>query len=180
MQVLIISFLLFNNFFSSKLDKVKVVADAEKSSITFAMHHPLHAFDASADEFRCVAVYNTSKAQLELIAANATVGSFDSGNSNRDSHMIEVTEALKFPSVTFAAKQIEYIGEEVKANGELVFHGVKRPCTIVGKQTIVKGNLVIQGDFVVDMTEYNIEQPSIMGMKTDKEIKVHYTFSFPI
>lgn len=146
----------------------------------YAMDHPLHSFEASSSDFKVVAAYNADKKELSLVAAMVAVKSFDSGNSNRDSHVIEATEALKYPNVTFTSEKLTYAGEKVTASGKLVFHGVTQPFEITGTQKIAGNKLVLTGKMNVDMTEFGIEPPSIMGLATDKIIKLDYTFTFPL
>ena len=50
-----------------------------------------------------VLVYNES---ISKIALAAQVIDFDSGNSGRDSHSLEVLEALKFPNIKFYSKAL--------------------------------------------------------------------------
>ncbi len=161
-------------------DTRKIVADVSASSIMYAMSHPLHNFEATSKEFKAVAAYNMASKKIELIAVTAAIKSFDSGNSNRDSHMIEATEALKYPNVTFSGNEISYSGEKISAKGKLTFHGVSKPFTITGVQKLTDKKMVVTGSFDVNMTDFGIKPPSLMGLSTDEEIKMKYTLTFSI
>ena len=43
-----------------------------------------------------------------------------------------------------------------------------------------KKKLWVTGSFNVDITEYQIEQPSLMGFKAEKEIGMNFKIAFPI
>jgi polyisoprenoid-binding protein YceI len=160
-------------------DKRKIAADTSLSQLSYAMRHPLHNFTASSKELKAIAVVD-DETKLEMIAVSVPVKSFDSGNSNRDSHTIEVTQALKYPNVTFSADNIIYSGNRVSATGKLVFHGITNSITIQGIQKHDNNKLVLSGNFEIDMTDYGIKPPAIMGMSTDKMIKLAFSLTFPV
>lgn len=161
-------------------DKKKIVAKMESSSLMYFLDHPLHSFDSSSKDFRAIGLYDTETQKLSLVAVKVAVNSFDSGNSNRDSHVIENTEALTYPNVTFSSEDISYSGDEVVAKGKLVFHGQTKPFTITGVQKIAGNVMTLSGSFKVDMTEFGIKPPSLMGLSTDKIIKLDYMLTFDI
>ena len=73
-----------------------LMLDKEKSNIKYSAKHVLHAWEGINNDVSGVAVYNES---ISKIALAAQVIDFDSGNSGRDSHSLEVLEALKFPNI---------------------------------------------------------------------------------
>jgi polyisoprenoid-binding protein YceI len=169
-----------SSFSSLPLDKKKILADTNVSVFMYRLHHPLHSFESTAKEFRCIGVFNDQSQKLEVMAVSVGVKNFDSGNSNRDSHVIEAVEALKFPNITFSSQDITYAGNNITAKGKLVFHGETRELTISGTQSITGAKLSIVGKFDVNMTDYGIKPPSLMGMSSDEEINVSYNFKFDL
>ncbi len=162
------------------VDIKKIVADNKSSSIMYAMKHPLHSFDASSKDFKCIAAFDTETRKLSLVAVMVAIKSFNSGNSNRDSHVIENTEALKYPNVTFSAEDISYSGETVIAKGKMVFHGVTKPMIITGIQKVAGNKMTLSGNAEVNMTDFGIKPPSLMGMSTDEIIKLDFMMTFDI
>src|SRR6201998_4238399 len=69
----------------------------EKSSVTYHVSHRLHGGDGVSHEARGKGVCHAGKCDF-LIAV--PVKSFDSGDSNRDLHMLQVTRGGEFPMVT--------------------------------------------------------------------------------
>jgi polyisoprenoid-binding protein YceI len=98
-----------------------VKADRSSSSITYYMKHALHAWTGVSKDVNCVIQLN-SEGHIEKVAATAKVKSFDSKNSNRDSHMLEVTDALSFPNVSFYSTSVTRQGIEFPRYRETVDH----------------------------------------------------------
>lgn len=178
--ITLLAIVCLGSFTNQHFEKKKVTANTATSSFMYGLHHPLHSFESRAKDFKCVGVYNSETKQLEVVAAMVAVKNFDSGNSNRDSHVIEALEALKYPNITFSSEEITYSGNEVTAKGKLVFHGETKAFTIKGTQSLNGGNLSINGKFDVNMTQFGVKPPSLMGMSTDEEIKVSFDFKFDI
>ena len=69
----------------------------EQSTLSYHASHPLHNTDGVSHAARGKGVCHAGQCDF-LIAA--PVKSFDSGDSNRDLHMIQVTRGAQFPLVT--------------------------------------------------------------------------------
>jgi len=158
----------------SQETRIKLNNDAKKSSITYAMNHPLHAWTGVSTDVSSVIVTNEAKNTINQVAVKVTIASFNSKNANRDSHTIEVTEALTYPSVSFASKSIEQHGDSLNITGTLNFHGVNK--IISFEATMKKANKKIEviGNFEFNMTDYNIEPPTLMGIAADDAIKLSF------
>jgi len=174
----IVLLLLIFSLESFSQEKRKIEADKKSSKIEYAMKHPLHAWEAVSKESKSIIVFNDKSQKIEAVAVIIPIKSFDSGNSNRDSHAIEVLEALKFPNVTFSASSIQESGSDLLVKGNLSFHGVTKPLELKVQQTISKTNIKITGDFAVNMTDFNIEPPGLMGLKTEEKIALKFVVVF--
>ena len=95
-------------------------------------------------------------------AVAAEVADFDSGNSNRDAHSLEVLEALKFPMIKFYSEEIKVVDESLIMNGKLEFHGQEKEITISSSLNENEDFIQIQGVFQVIPTEFLIKLPSFM------------------
>ncbi|MFB0947430.1 MAG: YceI family protein, partial [Spirosomataceae bacterium] len=94
-------------FAGENTENRKIYADNSASSIVYFMSHPMHDWDASAKTFKTVISYNDATKQISSVASVVKVQSFDSGNSNRDSHAIEVLDALQNPNITFVSSDVK-------------------------------------------------------------------------
>jgi len=85
---------------------------------------------------------------------------------------MEVTEALKFPNVTFVGTDVTMDGSEFKAAGTLTFHGIAQQVVLQGKLLREGTKLTFTGEFKLKMTAFKIDPPSLMGISTDDEFKL--------
>src|SRR5579863_9694947 len=69
----------------------------EQSTLTYHVSHPLHQIDGVSHAARGKGVCHAGQCDF-LIAA--PVKSFDSGDSNRDLHMLQVTRGAQFPMIS--------------------------------------------------------------------------------
>ena len=159
--------------------QVKYFSDKNKSTIEYSMNHPLHSWTGVSSDFTSVILANEAKTEISQVAVSAKISTFDSKNANRDSHTMEVTEALKYPSVTFASTAIAKDGEnKLQVSGVLTFHGVNKNITFEAEQKNNGKSLEINGGFTIKMTDYNIERPSLMGIAADDDIKIKFKVIF--
>ena len=161
--------------------KRKVMADRALSTVTYAAKHPLHNWEGVSHDVSCAMIYNDETKQPESIAVSLKVASFDSDNNNRDSHAIEVLEGLKYPNVTFVSSDIKE-GENgtLIAKGNLTFHGVAKPVTLQGARKEAGSKMTLTGEFPVNMSDHNIERPSLMGLKTEDGMILRFYVVFAL
>ena len=152
------------------------------SSLTYRLKHKLHVVEGTARP-------TEGKARLLpdgtlQVAVRANVADFDSGNSNRDSHMKEVTEATKYPTVefkgvatgvkvptSFPAKQ------EVTLKGQLTFHGVKQSIEVPLQVLFnTATDVSAEGKFQISLESYKVERPSLLMVKVDDALAMETKF----
>jgi len=155
-------------------NKVKVSGVKEESSITYAMNHPLHSWTGESKEVNSIILTDDARSTIYQVAVSVKISTFDSKNANRDSHTMEVTEALKFPSVTYVSTSVTIQGGDFKSDGTMTFHGISQPVTVQGKLTKEGTKLTFTGEFKLKMTQFKIDPPSLMGISTDDEFKLSF------
>lgn len=155
-------------------NKVKVNCVKEESSITYAMNHPLHAWTGESKDINSIILTDEAKTTIFQVAVSAKLSSFDSKNANRDSHMMEVTEALKFPNVTYVSTSVTVDGNDFTSSGTLTFHGISQPVAMKGKLARDGNKLTFTGNFNLKMTQFKVEPPSLMGINTNDDFKLEF------
>jgi polyisoprenoid-binding protein YceI len=167
-------------FLANAQDKlsVKMTCDKKNSSITYSMNHPLHAWSGVNKNVTAIILTDEKKEMITNVAVSAKIAEFDSQNANRDSHTIEVTEAIKYPAITFASTSIEQSGNQLKVTGKLTFHGITQPLTFDSTKELVNGKIVVKGKFNVTMTQFKIDPPTLMGIATDDDIAIEFDVEF--
>lgn len=168
--LVLMSIFLFSQ--QTAMKKVKFSADKKLSSVTYSMVHPLHKWSATSNDITSLIVASENKATIDKLVVSIKVSTFDSKNANRDSHMIEAVEGIKYPSVTFFSNGIKTEGDKITINGVVNFHGKDKPVVFVGTKKLSGGKLEIAGTFNVKVTDFNLKCPSIMGFATEDNIKL--------
>jgi polyisoprenoid-binding protein YceI len=149
----------------------RTYAVKDGSTLSYTLIHKLHEVKGTAQRVE-------GKARLLpdgtlQVAVRARVEDFDSGNSNRDAHMKEATEAARFPLIDFKG-----VSSGVKAparlpatvpvtvKGRLTFHGVTRAVEVPLQVTFTKdGQVKADGRFEVSLEAYKVERPSLLMVK---------------
>ena len=154
---------------------IKVFADKNNTSVTYAMSHALHDWEGSSKDVNSVILFDKGTQRISSVAVVIKVSTFDSKNANRDSHMIEVIDGIKFPQISFGSTSVVQEGMTLNVEGNLTFHGIARPISFKATQKRNGNQIIITGDFEVKMTDYSIDPPSLMGISCKDWIKL--TFS---
>ena len=167
--------LLLTLFFPCLLvGQTKKPLDKNRSTITYSMNHLLHAWDGISTQVNGVVQLGPDN-RIEKVAIASKVSAFDSKNSNRDAHMLEVVEALKFPNISFYSTSItETKKGELDVKGILQFHGVNKEISFKANATEVKNNIQVTGNFIFLLEDFKIERPSFMLKPVDNEVKVKF------
>ena len=152
----------------------------EKSTITYHMRHKLHEWDGVSDKLKIQAIWDKSASnnRITKIAVVTKVSSFNSGLSNRDSHMIEVLDALTYPNIIFTSTSISYNQNDILVKGQLQFHGVTQQIAFNAKQHFLDDNFVFEGSFPVLLEDYKVKRPSLLFVKADNEIQIKFKIYF--
>jgi hypothetical protein len=111
----------------------------KQSTLAYHVSHPLHQTEGVSHAARGKGVCHEGQCDF-LIAV--PVKSFDSGDSNRDLHMIQVTRGAEFPMVTVRTRLPEAASASttIKADIEIQFAGQ------TARYQQVAFELVTQGD----------------------------------
>ncbi|MBN2236127.1 MAG: YceI family protein [Bacteroidales bacterium] len=156
----------------------KIFCDKSQSSITYSMNHPLHSWTGESTEINSVILSDQERTLITQVAVSVKIASFDSKNANRDSHAMEVTEAILYPSLSFISSQIVQKGEQLEVTGTLKFHNIEQSISFIAEKKMESKKARITGEFSIKMTDYQVEPSSLMGMSTDDEIKISFSMLY--
>jgi hypothetical protein len=144
----------------------------EQSTLTYHVSHPLHQTEGVSRAARGKGVCHEGQCDF-LIAV--PVKSFDSGDSNRDLHMLQVTRGAQFPMVTVRTRLPEGSPEsaDIRADLEVLFAGHTVQYKQVPFQVIkVGGEIQISGSVPATLSDFKIEPPSLLAMPVKNDIPV--------
>jgi hypothetical protein len=144
----------------------------DQSTLTYHVSHPLHQTDGVSHAARGKGVCHAGQCDF-LIAV--PVKSFDSGDSNRDLHMLQVTRGAKFPivSVRTVLPEAASGSATIHADLEIQFAGQTVQYKQVPFQMATQGNQIrISGTIPATLTDFKIDPPSLLAVPVKNEIPV--------
>jgi polyisoprenoid-binding protein YceI len=160
------------------ISQTKIPFNKNKSSITYAMNHIMHAWEGTSNQLNGLVQLNAN-GQIEKVAMITKVSSFDSKSSNRDAHMLEVVESLKFPNISFQTTTVtETAKDKLLVKGLLEFHGIKKEISFDAVSRKKEKETIVSGNFIFLLEDFKIERPSFMLTKVDNEVKVSFEITF--
>jgi hypothetical protein len=144
----------------------------EQSTLTYHVSHPLHQTEGVSHAARGKGVCHAGQCDF-LIAV--PVKSFDSGDSNRDIHMVQVTRGAEFPIVTVRTRLPESAATSATRNADLEIQFAGQ--TAQYKQVPFKletqgGRTQITGTIPAALSDFKIDPPSLLTMPVKNEIPV--------
>lgn len=145
----------------------------EKSTLTYHMTHPIHTVNGVSQAAKGKGV--CAAGQCDFLIA-APVKSFDSGDSNRDLHMLEVTRGAQYPLVVVRTRfpQAETQSATVYVDLDVQFAGHTAHYRHIPFQRTIKGNEVrITGIIPATCSDFDITPPSFLTVPIENPIPVH-------
>ncbi len=144
----------------------------DQSTLTYHMSHPMHEVDGVSRAAKGKGVCGAGQCDF-LIAA--PVKSFDSGDSNRDLHMIQTTRGGEFPMVVVRTRFPEAAtgSATIYADLEVQFAGQTAHYAHVPFQRATVGKEVrITGTIPATCSDFKIDRPSFLTVPIKNEIPV--------
>jgi hypothetical protein len=144
----------------------------KESVLTYHVTHPLHQLDGVSHAARGKGVCHAGQCDF-LIAV--PVKSFDSGDSNRDLHMLQVVRGGQFPMVTVRTHLPENASASatIHADLEIQFAGQVAKYREVPFEDVNQGDETrISGTIPVTLSDFKIDPPSLLAMPIKNEIPV--------
>ncbi len=144
----------------------------QQSTLTYHMSHPMHEVDGVSRAAKGKGICHAGQCNF-LIAV--PVKSFDSGDSNRDLHMIEATRGAQYPMVMVRTDfpEAATTSATIYANLEVQFAGQTAHYQHVPFQRVTEGNQVrITGTIPATCSDFKIDRPSFLTVPIKNEIPV--------
>ena len=156
----------------------QIEAVKQESSITYQLTHPLHEIESTSKDANCTIDLDLSKKEIKKVFVQVDVTSFNSGNSSRDSHAMEVIDALTFPDSRFTSSSITQKGDSLKIYGKLTFHGITKDIVISAFTKWSNNKLMVNGNFDISLTAFKVERPSLLLIPVKDDLKFILTQVF--
>ena len=153
-------------------DQLRV--NTNESYIKYEGDHLLHSWEGTNDKVNGLAVLDANSKTLEKLAILLYVRDFNSQNSGRDAHALEVLEALKYPEIKFYSESIKIDNENLIINGIFDFHGKQIKKTFSASYKNQDSKWIIFGEFQLTPTDFNINLPSFLSIKMEDLLVIKY------
>ncbi len=144
----------------------------QQGTLTYHVSHPLHQIDGVSHAARGKGTCQAGQCDF-LIAV--PVKSFDSGDSNRDLHMLQVTRGAQFPLVSVRTRLAESdLGSStLRADLEIQFAGQTAQYKQVTFQVTAQGaDRRITGMIPATVSDFKIDPPSLLTVAIKNEIPI--------
>jgi hypothetical protein len=144
----------------------------EQCTLTYHVSHPLHQSEGVSHAARGKGVCHDGQCDFLIAVA---VKSFDSGDSNRDLHMIQVTRGAQFPMVTVRTRLPETAstGATIHADLEIQFAGQTVQYKQIAFELTTQGNQTrISGTIPATLSDFKIDPPTLLAMPVKNEMPV--------
>ena len=149
-----------------------IVFTLSSSTLTYHMSHPVHEVDGTTHAAKGKGVCHDGNCDFLLAAP---VKSFDSGDTNRDLHMLQVTRGAEFPIVTvrFRISQAATMQPDFTADLEVSFAGnIDHYYKVPFHQQINGAEHHITGTIPTTLSGFKIPPPSFLTVAIKNEIPV--------
>ncbi|ARA94130.1 hypothetical protein AWN76_013855 [Rhodothermaceae bacterium RA] len=170
---------------------VSVPVDTGQSTLAYTGHHRLHDWTGVSRAVTGALVLDLDDPARSRVEIEVPVESFDSGNGNRDSNMLDVVEADRYPTVRFVSERITAESWETtdqgrqgtwQVEGLLTFHGQTHPLTIPVEVTVSGATFEARSVFEVSLDAYDVDRPKLLLMPIRPTIDLEATIraSLPV
>jgi len=173
MRILIFIFFLSANILSAQ-EILRI--DNSISFISYSGTHFLHNWNATNDNISGLIELNDN--QVSKIGVIAKVKDFKSGNSSLDSNSYRVLDALKIPNIVFRSSGIIDSLDIINVSGTISFHGIEKDLNVLLDKSIENNNISLTGKFIINLSDFNVERPSLLLQKINNEIEIDIELIF--
>jgi len=144
-------------------------------SITYVLVHKLHEVRGTSRKLEGVA--KIQPGAPTLVQVRVPVASFDSGNSNRDSHMRESTHEAAHPYVevkgTLPPLQLPLAGPaQVPLEARVELNGETERQTIPVTLTPEGSGIRAKFTFPISLEAHHVERPELLLVKVDDKVTI--------
>jgi hypothetical protein len=150
----------------------------DESTLSYHVSHPLHQIDGVSHAARGKGVCHEGQCDF-LIAV--PVKTFDSGDSNRDLHMIQATKGAEFPMVSVRTQlaEADLSSDTIHADLEIHFAGQTAQYKQVPFQRTTQGNEVhLSVTIPAKLSDFKIDPPSLLMVPIKNEMPVKVEMSW--
>ena len=160
---------------SQNLKPYNLQLDSKKSFISYEGRHILHDWVGVNKNVKGIMVIEDEIPKK--IALSTSVQDFDSGNSSRDSHALELIESLIHPKITFFSDELNQRDNRLELIGVINFHGIEKKINVNARINQEK-TTYLSGNFKIAPSDFDVKLPSFMLSKMEDSIEIVFELFF--
>lgn len=152
--------------------------EVQSGQLTYHVSYPLKKVDGTAKNVKGKGHCEKGLCQF-LIAV--PVKSFESGDGNRDNHMLQATKAALNPMIVVKVNFPEdSVGKAMDTKAEITFAGKTKNYDHVQIKTTIasNGTATTTGTLPLVLTDFEVERPSLLGIEIDDSVPVDFELSW--
>ena len=165
----------------AEVTRYRIVPD--RSKVAYVTGTQLGEFRGDTGAVRGEVRFDPATPPRADVAITVQVTELRSDNAARDRHLRDkVLEVERFPTITLTAREFKPAPAANGARGEgvlvgvLALHGVERPVRVPLRYTVDSGQLQAQARFTIDITDFGLVPPSLLGLTVRKQVVVEASF----
>ena len=116
--------------------------------------------------------------EIRKVSGTVDVTTFDSGNSNRDSHAMEVIDAIDYPDARLEGTGFTQKGDSLYIRGNITFHGVTNEITAAAVTHWSTSKLEVDGSFALSLTAFKVDRPSLLMIPVEDTLSFDFVAVF--
>jgi len=150
----------------------------KNGSITFFSSTPIE--DIKADNNQVLSIIDASSGKM---AISILMKSFMFKKALMQEHFNEnYVESDKYPKATFKGSILDFdtilsIKNKAKVTGTLTIHGVSKEVTIEANFVKSKEAIDVDGEFILNLADFNIKIPAVVSKNIQENIKVSFNLN---
>jgi len=140
--------------------------------VSFFSHSIVEDIEADNNQVLSVVDMSTHKVAIQLL-----MRSFMFEKALMQEHFNEnYVESYKYPKAIFSGEMINFNKENIKTEivGKLTLHGKEKEIRTIATVEIKPDGVLIKGDFMVEVADFDIKIPKVVINNIAKTIKVTY------
>lgn len=145
----------------------------EQGDVKFTSSVPLHTFTGTSGQLNGLIDLDKN-----LVDFYIDLQTLDTGNGRRDRDMYSTLNVEEHPFAEFTGELISDfdpdsdMSQDVTVEGDFTVNGVDRKITVDGKLKLSDSVLQLNANWIINITDYNIEPPGILFYRVDEEMKI--------
>ncbi len=155
----------------------------KKNMVKFISDAPIEDFEGVTDQIDGYLFWSNSDLKNNSeIYFEVDLNSLDTGIGLRNRHMREnYLETDQYPITHFKGKIVSHTVQNdtltsVEADGNIFIHGIEKPLKVTGELIKKTNGYRIKSNFIVKLSDFQIDIPSIMFYKIDENMDLNLDF----